>query len=165
MRPLLIVAALIVLTGCARHIQPDPAAKVVKPAGMVQIFDDKDATAYFSFNSLALYNHNPHLRQLYMITNYKQPGVISQKKKLAINSSRRIVALNCDRLESAIFDVVLFSQPFAEGKVIARRDTIGQWHAIPDNSLSGLTRRAACKIDPEKIRDISLKETRTPSFD
>lgn len=103
-----------------RHVfQPDPVAKAVKPAGMVQRLDDEEATAYFSLHSL----------------------------------------------ESAIFDVVLFSQPFAEGKVIARRETIGQWHAIPDNSLNGLTRRAACKIDPEKIRDISLKETRTPSFD
>lgn len=161
MKPLLMIIAIALVTGCAPQTQ-----KVEdKPPHMAKLVDNKELTTYLSFESLSLYNGNPHLRQFYLINNYKQPSVISKDKGITIRSSHAINVVNCVRLERAVFDRVYFSETFGKGKVIAKRESIGQWESFPENSIAGIIREMVCKIPAEKLKSLSLKNDQQPLID
>lgn len=158
MKRFFIIAGIAWLTGCAPHA----TQKVDIPPHMAKLVDNKDTTTYLSFESISLYNGNAHLRQFYLINNYKEAAVISKSDGVSIKSSSAINVINCDRSERAIFDRVYFSELFAKGKVIAKRDSIGQWESFPEKSIAGIIREMVCNIPAEKLKDISLKNKQQP---
>ncbi|OCQ53444.1 hypothetical protein Ppb6_01331 [Photorhabdus australis subsp. thailandensis] len=157
MKRLFIIAGISLLAGCANY-----ATQAVKPPNMVKVLDNNRATTYFSFEGISAYNNNPHLRQFYTINNYKEPGVISKEKNLSIYSSRTINVVNCDRMETAAFELTFFSEPFAKGLVIARRDEVGQWRTFSEKSIIEMIRGLVCRIDPSRLKPALPKDTQTP---
>ncbi|ATF94670.1 Uncharacterised protein [Cedecea neteri] len=161
MKRALILSVLLLLSGCAKPVkQPEP-----RPTGMIKIMEDKDVTTYISMLSVALYQGNPHLRQFYLINNYVKPSLMSEKENLFVRSSRAINVVNCERPERSVFDRVYLSELYGEGKVVAKKDPIGQWQTFPQDSVAGLIQKMVCAIDPALLKDASLKETRKAWMD
>ncbi|MCZ4238111.1 surface-adhesin E family protein, partial [Staphylococcus equorum] len=81
-----------------------------KPPGVFKLVETADLITYFSAKSLTLYDNNPHLRQFYLINNYKQPLFVESLKQ-TISSSRATRVINCERDEVTHIERVYFSEP------------------------------------------------------
>ncbi|MGC5699159.1 hypothetical protein J4P02_03030 [Pseudomonas sp. NFXW11] len=158
MNKLCLFSAALLLAGCAAHDAPQetaqdsaaPAPEPGRPEAMFKVMETPESTTYFAANSLALYQGNTHLRQFYLINNYRQPTVLGEGKA-PIRSSRVVRLINCERDETAQFGRVYFSEPFAQGVEVTRKESAPQWAAFPRQSVIGELRNMACAIEPARL--------------
>lgn len=141
MKPLLALAGAVLLSGCAH--QPQAA---VQPEGVFKLVETDDLITYFSAKSVTLYDNNPHLRQFYLINNYKAPAFIEELKQ-TISSSRATRVINCERDEVTDIERVYFSEPFALGAEVTKKAEKAQWRAFPRQSVIGDLRGLVCGVD------------------
>ena len=154
MKRLAYLAAVLLLGGCAHGTAPHKAmaeAPVTRPPGMFKLLEDAELATYFDARSVALYQGNPQLRQFYLINNYLGPAAPGDKSP-EIRSSQVVRVINCEQDQTAQFGRVYFSQPFAQGQEVARKDDIAQWKPLQRQSLIGNLRDAVCKIDATHLR-------------
>ncbi len=151
MNKLLSLGAAVVLAGCAHSGSQSEAPAPQRPEGLFKVLESPELATYFVANSLALYQNNPHLRQFYLVNNYAKPTELGGGKP-PIRSSRATRVINCEKDESAQFGRVYFSEPFAQGVEVTRKDDQAQWAAFPRQSLLGELRNMACAIDPTRLK-------------
>ncbi|WP_430444621.1 MAG: surface-adhesin E family protein [Pseudomonas piscis] len=148
MKRLWLLGGVLLLVGCAHDQAGDAGA--ARPEAMFKVLDTPESATYFAANSLALYQNNPHLRQFYLINNYSKPTAPGDSKPL-IHSSRVVRIINCERDESAQLGRVYFSEPFAQGVEVMRKEAHAQWAAFPRQSVIGELRNMACGIDAARL--------------
>ncbi|PYY82213.1 hypothetical protein DNK59_22120 [Pseudomonas sp. TKO26] len=151
MNKLLSLSAVVVLAGCAHSGSQNEAPAPQRPEGMFKVLESPELATYFAANSLALYQNNPHLRQFYLVNNYAKPTELGGGKP-PIHSSRATRVINCEKDESAQFGRVYFSEPFAQGVEVTRKEDTAQWAAFPRQSLLGELRNMVCAIDPTRLK-------------
>lgn len=151
MKLLLALVSVVALSSCAH--QPQVPAK---PPGVFKLVETADLITYFSAKSLTLYDNNPHLRQFYLINNYKQPLFVESLKQ-TISSSRATRVINCERDEVTHIERVYFSEPFALGVEVTKKPEQSQWRAFPRQSLIGDLREMACGVDGGLLGKASSK--------
>ncbi|NBF09001.1 surface-adhesin E family protein [Pseudomonas sp. Fl4BN1] len=151
MNKLLSLSVAVVLAGCAHSGAPKEAPAAQRPDGMFKVLETPELGTYFAANSLALYQNNPNLRQFYLVNNYAKPTQLSDGKP-PIYSSRATRVINCEKDESAQFGRVYFSEPYAQGVEVTRKDDLAQWTAFPRQSLLGELRNMACGVDPTRLK-------------
>ncbi|MDU9402708.1 surface-adhesin E family protein [Pseudomonas sp. zfem004] len=152
MKRLPCLAAVLLLGGCSHSTVPQKAvteAPATPPKGMFKLLADAELATYFDADSIALYKGNRNLRQFYLINNYLAPA--PSDKPPVIRSSRATRVINCERDEMAQFGRVYFSQPFAQGHEVARKNDIAQWEPLQRQSLIGKLRDAMCSIDAAQL--------------
>ncbi|MEE1924735.1 surface-adhesin E family protein [Pseudomonas sp. 148P] len=148
------LALALLLGGCAHGTAPQEAvtqAPDTPPAGMFKLLEDAELVTWFDARSVTLYQGNPQLRQFYLINNYLA-AVDPGDKSPEIRSSRATRVINCERDEMAQFGRVYFSQPFAQGQEVVRKNDIAQWEPLQRQSLIGMLRDVACKVDAARLR-------------
>lgn len=146
------LSAVLLLGGCSHggvQQAPVPQAPPAAPLGMFKVVESPELATYFAANSLGLYQNNPQLRQFYLVNNYAKPAQLSGKPP--IKSSRAIRVINCERDETAQFGRVYFSEPFAQGVEVMRKEEVPQWAGFPRQSLLGELRNMACGIDAARL--------------
>lgn len=154
MKPVLCLTAALLLAGCAHDgAKPEatPAAPPVKPAGMFEIMSTPEVATFFAANSVALYQGKPQLRQFNLVHNYGKPEQIGAGKTY-VRSSSALRVINCERDETAQFGRVYFTDYFASGEEIARRDETPQWEPLQRQSILGELRNLVCAIDAKRLR-------------
>lgn len=153
------LSAVLLLGGCSHAAAPPvpvpvpapvPVAPVAPPVGMFKVVESPELATYFAANSLSLYQNNPQLRQFYLVNNYAKPTQLSGKPP--INSSRATRVINCERDETAQFGRVYFSEPFAQGVEVLRKEDVAQWAAFPRQSMLGELRTVVCGIDAARLK-------------
>lgn len=148
------LSAVIVLGGCthdAAQTSTPPQVQPTPPVNMFTVLATPELATYFAGDSLALYQNNPQLRQFYLVNNYGKPTQLSGGKP-PIYSSRATRVINCERDESAQFGRVYFSEPFAKGVEVMRKEDVAQWTPFPRQSLLGELRNLACGIDAARLK-------------
>jgi len=154
MKHLSCLAVALLLGGCAHGTAPQKAAAeppVTRPDGMFKLLEDAELATYFDARSVALYQGNPQLRQFYLINNYLGPTNAGSKLP-EIRSSRATRVINCERDEMAQFGRVYFTQPFAQGQEVTRKNDIPQWGPLERQSLIGKLRDVVCNLDAARLR-------------
>nr|WP_024967975.1 surface-adhesin E family protein [Pantoea sp. IMH] len=164
MRGLFILAALL-LAGCTNSPETSPPATGKPPAGFFKILTGKDFTSYADLRVVSAYQGNSNLRRFYMINNYAKPARLSENPPTSIASSRAVNVINCTNNQRAVMARNMFSEPFAEGKLMSKGTSIGQWQSFPEDSLIGILAGFLCKIPAEKLKPEPAAETRQPLLD
>ncbi|XTZ39236.1 surface-adhesin E family protein [Salmonella enterica] len=161
-KPLLVCMALFIMSGCASLNKTQTNEAKEKPAGLIQMLKDGDGGTYADMRVVSTYQDNPHLRQIYLINNYAKDFTFQQDPPIKIRSSRVINVFNCDKHERAQFERIYFTQRWAEGDKVFKRDTVGQWQPYPTESLIGIIATGVCEISPAHLKPEPPADTQTP---
>ncbi|OLS60410.1 surface-adhesin E family protein [Pseudomonas putida] len=159
-RPLICLAAALLLAGCAHDAakpETTPAAPVAptpssdKPAGLFEIISTSEVATFFDAHSVALYQGKPQLRQFSLINNYAKPAKIGSGETW-VRSSSSLRVIDCEQGKTAQFGRVYFTEYFAKGEEVLRKDEVPRWEAVLQQSMLGQLRTMVCGLDPARLR-------------
>lgn len=153
MKRILILMSLLVLVGC--HLQVN---KSDEPAHLVKLMEDENMTTYLSAMPVSLYLEEIHLRQFYIVNNFKEESVVDSENNLLAGSSRTVSVIDCRKEQWAVLERVYFSERYAQGERVFTEKYVTEWKPFASDSILNTVHGFICSIDSSELDPVPEDE-------
>lgn len=160
----ILIAAVLLLTGCAQNPAPKPPVPGTPPHGVIKMMADKELVSWADLRALSTYQGKPQMRRFYIINNYAKPPLMVEHPPLYIASSRAVNVIDCQTKQRAVLQRLMFSEPFASGELMNRAIEPGQWESYDPRSLIGMIAGMACQIPVSHLKPEPPEDPRPARF-
>lgn len=157
MKRIIVFTGLLLLTGCTHLFnqpQSEQPTESDEPSHLVKLLDDEEMTTYLSVQPVSLYNDRVHIRQFYIVNNFKEELVIDNESHLVAHSSRAINVIHCQRAQRAVLDRTYFSGRYATGDVVLKEKYEAKWTSYAPDSILNTVHGFVCNIDPSELEPV-----------